>query len=108
MDLRLAHMHKQHPHIRSFESLSPVSRIEHITLTHHRFSYASSDYIHNESAVGAEMVSFLLGFLDVYPQYAANPFFIVGESFGGHYVSSLTLCPVRRALCAVRCVMCAV
>ncbi len=34
---------------------------------------------------------FLQGFLERFPQYAARPFWIAGESYGGHYVPNLAL-----------------
>ncbi len=30
------------------------------------------------------------GFLKLYPQYQNLPFFVTGESFGGHYVPSIS------------------
>jgi len=53
------------------------------------FSYADSDYVHDEEQVGDEMYTFLQGFFTQYPQYTTQKFFIVGESFGGHYVPSV-------------------
>jgi len=53
------------------------------------FSYANSDYIHDEALVGVEMYTFLVSFLQMYPQYAKLSFFIVGESYGGHYVPTV-------------------
>jgi carboxypeptidase C (cathepsin A) len=52
------------------------------------YSYTDDDdyYIDNEAEVGAEMWKFMLGFLEKYPQFAKNDFYITGESFGGHYV----------------------
>ena len=34
---------------------------------------------------------FLLGFLTRFPQFAGRPFWIGGESYGGHYVPNLAL-----------------
>lgn len=34
---------------------------------------------------------FLLGFVERFPQYAGRPFWIAGESYGGHYVPNLAL-----------------
>jgi len=55
------------------------------------FSYANDDYVFNEALVEEEMYSFLQGFLTMYPQYQSQPFFIIGESYGGHYVPSVAL-----------------
>jgi hypothetical protein len=46
------------------------------------FSYANSDYVHDEASVGIEMYAFITKFLTQFPQYASLPFFIVGESYG--------------------------
>jgi len=43
-------------------------------------------YATNEAQVAADMLTFLQGFYAQYPQYKNLPFFITGESYGGHYV----------------------
>jgi len=53
------------------------------------FSYASSDYIGNETMVAEEMWNFFLGFFAKYPQYANMNFFITGESYAGHYIPAI-------------------
>jgi len=53
------------------------------------FSYANSDYVHDEAHVGVEMYTFLVRFLEKYPQYAKLDFYVVGESYGGHYVPTV-------------------
>jgi serine carboxypeptidase-like clade 4 len=55
------------------------------------FSYANSDYVHDEKAVAVEMYTFLQEFFKQYPQYYTQDFFIVGESYGGHYVPTVAL-----------------
>jgi len=55
------------------------------------FSYANSDYVHDEAQVGQEMYTFLQGFFTQYPQYTSQKFFVVGESYGGHYVPSVAV-----------------
>jgi len=56
------------------------------------FSYVKdhNGYVHNETQVAIEMVSFLTQFFAAYPQYANLPFYITGESYGGHYVSAIS------------------
>eukprot|EP01104_Vermistella_antarctica_P013456 TRINITY_DN4069_c0_g1_i1.p1 TRINITY_DN4069_c0_g1~~TRINITY_DN4069_c0_g1_i1.p1 ORF type:complete len:462 (-),score=128.43 TRINITY_DN4069_c0_g1_i1:401-1738(-) len=53
------------------------------------FSYAKSDYIHNETQVQKEMYAFVQDFLTTFPQYQPNPFYLFGESYGGHYVPAV-------------------
>eukprot|EP01120_Amphizonella_sp_Union-15-10_P013034 TRINITY_DN597_c0_g1_i1.p1 TRINITY_DN597_c0_g1~~TRINITY_DN597_c0_g1_i1.p1 ORF type:complete len:429 (-),score=52.06 TRINITY_DN597_c0_g1_i1:23-1309(-) len=53
------------------------------------FSYANTDYIHNETQVAQEMWVFLQQFLVQFPQYKSRDFYIIGESYGGHYVPSV-------------------
>jgi carboxypeptidase C (cathepsin A) len=53
------------------------------------FSYADEDYVTNEAQMAQDMYTFLQGFFTKYTQYANNSFFIIGESFGGHYVPAL-------------------
>jgi len=53
------------------------------------FSTCTREYIGNEVQVVAEMLVFLSGFMAQYPQYASRDFYIVGESYGGHYVPAI-------------------
>ncbi|RHY28017.1 hypothetical protein DYB32_006329 [Aphanomyces invadans] len=53
------------------------------------FSYGDNkDDDHNEVDVGRNIYAFLQGFLKKHPQFKSHPFFITGESYGGHYVPS--------------------
>jgi carboxypeptidase C (cathepsin A) len=45
-------------------------------------------YVTNEKQVAADMMTFLQGFYAQFPQYKPLPFYITGESYGGHYVPS--------------------
>jgi len=46
-------------------------------------------YVHNEKQVAEDMYVFLTTFFTTYPQYQPLPFFITGESYGGHYVPAV-------------------
>ncbi|CAM9166602.1 unnamed protein product [Ectocarpus sp. 6 AP-2014] len=55
------------------------------------FSYgkAPGDFDHGEDAVGEDMFWFLQEFFATHPEYASNPFYVFGESYGGHYAPSV-------------------
>jgi len=53
------------------------------------YSYANEDYVQNETQMAVDMYSFLQQFFTMYPQYAMLDFYIIGESYGGHYVPAL-------------------
>ncbi|GLE03940.1 hypothetical protein PINS_up012851 [Pythium insidiosum] len=46
----------------------------------------AADTDHTEVDVGKNIYAFLDGFLAKHPQFVGRPFFITGESYGGHYV----------------------
>ncbi|KAJ7966655.1 Carboxypeptidase [Quillaja saponaria] len=55
------------------------------------FSYSknSSDYITGDKRTADDSYTFLLNWLERYPQYKTRDFFITGESYAGHYVPQL-------------------
>ena len=55
------------------------------------FSYSEdpADYVTGDAATAADGYAFLLGFFARFPQFAAAPFWIAGESYAGHYVPQL-------------------
>jgi len=53
------------------------------------FSYATKDYVRDERQVGAEMLVFLNEFFRRLPHFARNDFYIIGESYGGHFVPTV-------------------
>merc|ERR1712166_266191 len=54
------------------------------------FSYgASGDYDHDELGVRSDMYHFLAEFITAHPEYAAAPFYVFGESYGGHYAPNV-------------------
>eukprot|EP01025_Chloroclados_australasicus_P024166 TRINITY_DN2432_c0_g2_i1.p1 TRINITY_DN2432_c0_g2~~TRINITY_DN2432_c0_g2_i1.p1 ORF type:complete len:351 (+),score=30.23 TRINITY_DN2432_c0_g2_i1:372-1424(+) len=56
------------------------------------FSYSlnNKDTEYNERQVAQDMYEFLQEFLQVHPLYLDNEFFVTGESYGGHYVPSVS------------------
>jgi len=56
------------------------------------FSYVDStfDYVTNENQVAQEMYMFIQEFYQLYPKYSKLPLYIIGESYGGHYVPAIS------------------
>lgn len=56
------------------------------------FSYVENPagYVHNETQVADEMYSFLQQFFQLRPDLVEQPFFVTGESYGGHYVTAVS------------------
>eukprot|EP01112_Ceratiomyxa_fruticulosa_P013156 TRINITY_DN367_c0_g1_i1.p1 TRINITY_DN367_c0_g1~~TRINITY_DN367_c0_g1_i1.p1 ORF type:complete len:471 (-),score=96.91 TRINITY_DN367_c0_g1_i1:93-1505(-) len=51
------------------------------------FSYVEKgEYVSGDNSTAKDNYNFLLGFFQLFPQFAKQPFFIAGESFAGHYV----------------------
>jgi serine carboxypeptidase-like clade II len=52
------------------------------------FSYSntSTDYVTGDLQTATDAYTFLQGFLGKFPQFRSNPFWVTGESYGGHYV----------------------
>ena len=56
------------------------------------YSFTSSDqgYARSQEDVARDLYSGLTQFFQIYTDYAQNPFFVTGESYGGKYVPSIT------------------
>jgi len=56
------------------------------------FSYSTntSDYTVGDVRTANDSYNFLLQFFQKYPQFSNNPFWVTGESYGGHYVPNLS------------------
>jgi len=50
------------------------------------FSIASGEYDTSEEEIAQDMWAFLQNFITAYPHYFQNGFYVIGESYGGHYV----------------------
>nr|QOL01248.1 putative extracellular protein TR9_053b [Trebouxia lynnae] len=53
------------------------------------YSETRSDYVTNDTHTAQDSNKFIRGFLEQYPQYAKNDFYIIGESYAGVYVPTL-------------------
>ena len=54
------------------------------------FSYgAKGDYDHDEAGIRDDMYHFLLEFFAAHPEYAKLPFYVFGESYGGHFAPNV-------------------
>ena len=56
------------------------------------FSYSNTtdDYTTGDMQTAMDAYAFLQGFLDKFPNLRSNPFWVTGESYGGHYVPEFT------------------
>jgi len=56
------------------------------------FSYADSvlDYVVDEEQVAQDLYVFLQNFFLQFPKYSHLPFYVIGESYAGHYVPALS------------------
>lgn len=54
------------------------------------FSYGNVDeYDTNEKEIGQDMYRFIQEFFQAHPEYKTQPFYVFGESYGGHYVPAV-------------------
>ncbi|XP_051146958.1 uncharacterized protein LOC127262351 [Andrographis paniculata] len=55
------------------------------------FSYSnrSSDYVTGDKQTAADSYTFLINWLERFPEYKTRDFFLAGESYAGHYVPQL-------------------
>ena len=58
-------------------------------------SKVKSDYTVGDERTTTDLILFLTGFLAKYPKYMSRPFYLAGESYGGHYVPNLALAITR-------------
>jgi serine carboxypeptidase-like clade 2 len=59
------------------------------------YSNRTEDRVVGDKRTAADALGFLLGFFQRFPQFKDRPFWIAGESYGGHYVPNLALEVVR-------------
>ena len=55
------------------------------------FSYSNttSDYVTGDTKTAADSYTFLVNWLERFPEYKTRDFYITGESYAGHYVPQL-------------------
>ena len=56
------------------------------------FSFTKSEdgYVRNEDEVARDLYAMLTQFFVIFHEYAASPFYVTGESYGGKYVPAIT------------------
>lgn len=61
------------------------------------FSVANNGSMqYSDAQAASDNLAFVQGFLDLFPNLKANPFFITSESYGGHYMPTLAEAIVKR------------
>ncbi|KAI6659293.1 hypothetical protein LOD99_14964 [Oopsacas minuta] len=58
-------------------------------------SKVKSDYTVGDARTATDLIQFLTLFLAKYPKYMKRPFYLAGESYGGHYIPNLALAITR-------------
>lgn len=53
------------------------------------YSNASTDYMVGDKRTAEDSYTFLVNWLERFPQYKTRDFYITGESYAGHYVPQL-------------------
>ncbi|CDP11023.1 unnamed protein product [Coffea canephora] len=69
------------------------------------FSYSntSSDlYNTGDRSTGKDNLAFILGWLERFPQYKGRDFYLLGESYGGHFVPQLSTLIIRHNKAAAK------
>ena len=55
------------------------------------FSHADPLHLNtNEEEIADNMATFMMGFLEKYPQLQGKDFYITGESYAGHYIPAIS------------------
>uniref|UniRef100_A0A7S1XNW1 Carboxypeptidase n=1 Tax=Phaeomonas parva TaxID=124430 RepID=A0A7S1XNW1_9STRA len=52
-------------------------------------SFGSGPKVLSSVDAGADVVTFLRGFYELFPEYVGRPLLVAGESYGGHYVPAI-------------------
>ncbi|KAG7536875.1 Peptidase S10 serine carboxypeptidase [Arabidopsis suecica] len=53
------------------------------------YSNRSSDYNTGDKSTASDMLVFLLGWFDKFPEFKSRDFFLTGENYAGHYIPQL-------------------
>ncbi|CAI9104979.1 OLC1v1003785C1 [Oldenlandia corymbosa var. corymbosa] len=72
-----------------WDKVSNIIFVDQPTGTGFSFSSDQDDIRHDEDGVSNDMYDFLQVFFKKHPEYAANDFYITGESYAGHYIPAL-------------------
>jgi vitellogenic carboxypeptidase-like protein len=57
--------------------------------TGYSFTKSEDGYVRNEDEVARDLYAMLIQFFVIYHEYAASPFYVTGESYGGKYVPAI-------------------
>lgn len=73
----------------AWNSLANVLFLESPAGVGFSYSNTSSDYIVGDKRTAADSYTFLVNWLERFPEYKTRDFYITGESYAGHYVPQL-------------------
>ncbi|XP_062501536.1 uncharacterized protein LOC134178668 [Corticium candelabrum] len=73
----------------SWNKISNVIFLESPSGVGFSYSNTTADYIVGDHRTAQDSVTFLVKFFETYPQFSHLPFWVTGESYGGHYVPNL-------------------
>ena len=78
-----------HPRNITWNSKYHLLFIDQPVGTGYSFTKSDDGYVHNEDEVARDLYAMLLQFFVIYHEYAASPFYVTGESYGGKYVPAI-------------------
>jgi vitellogenic carboxypeptidase-like protein len=78
-----------HPRNITWNSKYHLLFIDQPVGTGYSFTKSEDGYVRNEDEVARDLYAMLIQFFVIYHEYAASPFYVTGESYGGKYVPAI-------------------
>ncbi|CAM2706302.1 unnamed protein product [Rotaria socialis] len=80
---------KLHPSATTWNMKYHLLYIDQPVGTGYSFTKSEDGYVTNEDEVARDLYAMLTQFFQIYYEYAASPFYVTGESYGGKYVPAI-------------------